>query len=118
MRAQYRGLRVARERKLANFDLPPRFARLRLCHPNAGDLRLSVSAAGNEIGVERLGRFARDLRYGDDALHAADMGELRKPGNDVADGVNAGLGGLHPLISLDDAALLLRACPFQSTASG
>jgi hypothetical protein len=35
------------------------------------------------------------------------VGELRVAGDDVADGEDAGLGGLHPFVGLDEAAIEL-----------
>ena len=47
--------------------------------------------------------------------HRADVRQLRQSGDDVADGVDAGLGGLHPLVGEDEAAVgldlhLVEAC--------
>ena len=46
------------------------------------------------------------MRRGDDqAGHGADVRELRHAADDVADGVDARLGGLHPLVGHDKAAV-------------
>src|SRR5205823_2919572 len=54
-----------------------------------------------------LHRLAGNPAYGDDAFHSARMRELREAGNDIADGIDAGLGSLHPFVHLDEAALRL-----------
>ena len=58
------------------------------------------------------GRGGRDGAYwpaifddGDDAAHGADVGQLRQSRDDVADGVDAGLGGLLHFVDLDEAAI-------------
>ena len=66
-----------------------------------------VGAGGDAVAVDRAGVFAGDAGRCDDAGHGADVRELRQAGDDVADGVDAGLGGLHPLVDHDEAAVEL-----------
>ena len=46
------------------------------------------------------------------------MRQLLRSENDVANGVDASLGGLHPFVGLDEAALRLNACLVKSNAVG
>ena len=57
------------------------------------------------VAVDRLGVLAGQLGGDDQAGHAADVRELRQAGDDIADGVDARLGGLHPLVGHDEAAV-------------
>ena len=68
--------------------------------------------------IDRLACLARDLGHRDDAFHGADVRQLRRSQHDVADGVNAGLGGLHPAIGFDEAAVWLDLGLFQTDVFG
>src|SRR5207253_9358541 len=74
---------------------------------DAPALWLAVAGTGDAVLVDGIDRLAGDLAYSNDAFHCARMRELREAGNDIADGIDAGLGGLHPFVHLDEAALRL-----------
>src|SRR6266853_1147988 len=99
------GFGVGGEGELPDLDLASGFFGLGLSQAHAADLRLTVSAAGDMVFVDRLGRLAGDTGNGHNAAHAAYVRKLRKPGDDVTDGVNAFFSGLHPFIGVNEAAL-------------
>ncbi len=71
-------------------------------------MRLAISGVGDAQFVDGVGGLAGDMGDGDDALHHGGVRELRQAGNDVTDGVEAGLIGFHELINVDEAALDFR----------
>ena len=89
------GARVRGEGELADFHVVAQFFGLGLGQPDAADLGMAVSGVRNAQRVDGLRRLARDVRDRDDAFHRAGVGQLRIAHRDVADGVDAGLGGLH-----------------------
>jgi hypothetical protein len=101
------GLGVGCKRELADLHLASGFFGFGLRESNAADLRLTIGAAGNVVLVHRFGRFSGNARHRHNALHGAGMRQLRQAGNNVTDGVDALLAGLHPLIGMDKAALHL-----------
>src|SRR5436190_1896964 len=107
--AQDGGAAVARERELADLDLQPLGARLRFRHPHTADTRLSVGGVGNAIAIDRRGGFARHVRDRDHALARGYVRQLRSAKDNVADGIDARLGGLLVRIHFDEPALQLDA---------
>src|ERR1017187_9838022 len=80
---------------------------LGLGQANAGDLRLGIGAARNARAVDCPGVLAGHARGDDQAGHRARVRQQRHSGDDIADGVDARLGRLHPLVSRDEAAVRL-----------
>ena len=101
------GLGVAGEGKLADLDFVAFLLGLGLGEAGAADLRIGVGAGGDAVAPDGAEGAAGDVGDGDDAAHGADVGELRQAGDDVADGVDAGLGGLLGFVDLDEAAIEL-----------
>src|SRR5579859_899696 len=99
------GLRVPHERELAHLHLQTFFLGLRFGHAHAGDLWVCVCAARDASFFHWARVLAGDLGNGDHAFHRARMRQLRKSGYDVADGVDARFGRLHPLIHWDESAV-------------
>ena len=62
--------------------------------------------------------FAGHLADGDDAFHRGGVRQLRHSGDDVADGVQAGLVGFLIRADVNVSALHLRARGFQTQAAG
>src|SRR5271163_3317539 len=100
-----RGARICREGELANLYVVSIFASLRLGEADAADFGMAIGSTRDVFGIDRLARLACDLRDRDDRLHGADVGELRRAQHNVTDGIDARLGGLHPGICLDEAAV-------------
>jgi len=98
------GFAVANEGELAGFHGVAGVARLLFGHADGADLRLAIGGVGNAQLVDGVRRLAGDVGYGDDALHHGGVRELRQACDDVADGVEAGLGGFHELIDVNEAA--------------
>src|SRR5271166_1786434 len=105
VRAHDAGARVGGERELADLYVVPQFLRLGFRQAHAADLGMAVSRVGNAQLVDGLHRLAGNVRHGNDAFHRARVRQLRKAHSDVADGVDAGLGGTHVLIDFHEAAL-------------
>src|ERR1019366_4842774 len=99
------GARVGGEGELADLDVMALFFGLSFGQANAADFRMAVGRVGNAQQVYRLCWVSGDVGDRDDALHPPRVGQLRIAHGDVADGVNAGFGGLHELVDLDEAAL-------------
>src|ERR1035441_4686831 len=112
------GAAIAGEGEAADFDLAALGARLGLGEADAADARLGVGAARDAVPVDRHGGLAGDVGHGDHALARRDMGELRRPRDDVADGVDSGLAGLLVSIHLDEAAVELDLGVFEADFVG
>src|SRR5205809_4392258 len=85
---------------------------------DAADFRMAKSDIRYSKRVDGLVRLVRNFRNRNNALHATNVRQLRRSENDVANGVDARLGGLHPFVGLDEAALRLNPCLLQSNAVG
>ena len=57
------------------------------------------------LDLDRFHRLTGDVSDGENAFRRSGMRELRIAHGDVADGVDAGLGGLHELVDLHESAL-------------
>ena len=79
---------------------------------------MAVGCVGNVLRIDGLALLAGDFGDRDDAFHGADVRQLRRSQHDVADGVNARLGGLHPAVGLDEAAIGLDLGSFQADVFG
>ena len=101
------GLGVSGEWKLSDLDVVALFFCLGLGKSYAGDLRLSVGAAGDAIAIHRTRVLAGQVRGDDHATHRANVSKLGHAGDDVTDGIDSGLCCLHPLIRRDEASLEL-----------
>src|ERR1035441_10041519 len=101
------GARVRSEGELANLHGVTLFLRLGFGEAHASDLGMAIGRVGNAQRVDRLHRLARDVRDRHDAFHGAGVRQLRQPHDDVADGVNPGLGGTHELVDLHGAPVEL-----------
>src|SRR5579863_1397404 len=75
---------------------------------------MSVSCARDVVRVDGFARFARNFADGDHPFHGADVRQLRRAKNNVADGVDARLGSLHPGINLYKAPIRLDVGLFQA----
>ena len=100
-------LGVTGEGELANLDLVALFLGLRLGEAYAADLGVAVGAAGDAVLPHWTRVLAGELACDDYAAHCADVRQLRESGDDVADGIHALLGGLHPLVHRDEAPVEL-----------
>ena len=101
------GFAVGEKRKLPGLHLEAGFARLLFGQADRADLRLAVGGVRAALAVKRLHLFARHAAHGDDSLHRSGVRELRKAGDDVADGVEPRLVGFEIGIRVDEAALEL-----------
>ena len=63
---------------------------------------------------DRLRRLAGDVGHRDHAFPRGHVRQLRRAGHDVADGVDARLGGLLALVHLDEAPVQFDARGFQA----
>src|SRR5271170_4452204 len=79
---------------------------------------MAICGTGDVFGIDRFARFAGDFRDGDDGFHGADVRQLRTAEHDVADGVDAGVGGLHPGIGFYEAAVGLDFGAFEADVFG
>ncbi len=59
-------------------------------------------ACGAALAVKRLHFLACHAADGDDALHGSGMRELRKPRDDIADGIKAGLVGFKKRVCVHE----------------
>src|SRR5205807_2656584 len=96
------GLGIAQEGKLANLDFAPGLLSFGLRHADASNLRIAIGGVGNGVAVDGFDSLASNFSDGNDALHESSVRELRKSGYDIARGVDAGLGRLHPFIHRDE----------------
>src|ERR1039458_3388074 len=112
------GAAIAGEGEAADFDFESLGARLSFGEADAADAGSRVSGAGDAIAIDGHGGLAGDVGDGDHAFAGGDVGELRRAGDDIANGIEAGLGGLLVRIHLDEAAVQLRARVFQADAIG
>ena len=78
---------------------------LRFGQADAADAGLGVGGAGNAVLVDRDERLAGDVVDRDHAFHRRDVRQLRRAGDDVADGVDARLARLLKLVDFDEAAI-------------
>src|SRR5260221_10361689 len=99
------GFGVGGEGELPDLDLASGFFGLGLSQAHAADLRLTVSAAGDMVFVDRLGRLAGDTGNGQNAAQRAYGRKMRKPGYHVTRGVNTFLSGVHPFIGVNETEL-------------
>src|SRR5258708_21678598 len=104
MRIDDRRLRVADEGELTNFHLEAFLFGLRLRQADAGDLRITISAAWNASAIHGLGIFPSDACRYDQASHAADVRALRQASADIFTRLAARRSPPHPLIGEDEAA--------------
>src|SRR5579863_9373303 len=116
--AQDRGLAVGQERKLPDLDLVSLGSRLRFGETDAADAGFGVGRAGDAIPVDRRRRLTGNVRDGHHALGGSDVRQLRRPGDDIADGVHAGLAGALHLVHFDEAAVQLDAGSFEADVLG
>ena len=79
---------------------------------------MAVGRVGDVLRIDRLALLAGNFGDRNDAFHRADVRQLRRSEHDVADGVDAGLGGLHPAVGLDEAAIGLDLRFFQADVFG
>ncbi len=112
--ADDRGARIRGERELADLHVVSCLAGPGFCQADAADFRMAVRRTRNVFGIDGLARLASNFRYGHDCFHSPDVGKLRRAQHDVADGVNAGFGGLHPGIRLDEFAVWFDLGAFQT----
>ena len=103
---------------LPDLDVVAGLFGLGLGQTDAANLGMAVGCVGNVLGIDGLALLAGNFGYGDDAFHRADVGQLRRPQHDVADGVDAGLGGLHPAVGLDEAPVGLDLGSLQAEVLG
>ena len=111
-------LAVAGEGEFADLHLAALRARLRLRQADAADARLGIGAARDAVPIDRHGRLARHVRHRDHAFARGHMRQLRRSRHHVADGVDAGFGGLLVLIHLDEAAVQLDLGVLQADVFG
>ena len=104
------GARIRGEGELADLHVVSGFAGSGFGEADAADFRMAIRRAGNVLGVDRLGGLAGDFCDGDQRFHGSNVRQLRGTEHDVADGVDAGLGGLHPGIGFDEFAVGLDLC--------
>src|SRR5260370_12445160 len=105
MIAEDGGFAVADEGELAGFHGIACVTGLLFGHADGADLWFAVGGVGNAQLVDGVRGLAGNVGDGDDALHHSGVRELRQAGDNVPDGVEAGLGGFHELIDVDEAAL-------------
>ena len=105
MRVEDGGFGVADEGELASLHLEAFFLRRSLGEADTSNLRVGIGAARDARFVDRLGELSGEPRGDDQAGHAANVRQLRHAADDVADGVNAGFGRLHPLVGHDEGAV-------------
>src|SRR5579872_7283237 len=98
-------LGVAGKGKFTHLDLEAFFFGLRFGEARAADLRIRVGAGRDPVAADRTEGAAGYVADGDDPAHGADVRELWEAGNDVADSVDAGLGGLLGFVHLDESAI-------------
>src|SRR5207248_9479395 len=94
------------------------FASLGFCQTDTTDFRMAKSHIRNPQRIDRPIFLVRNFRYRDNALHPPDVRQLRRSEYDIANGVNAGFGSLHPFIGFHEAALGLNASFFETNAVG
>ena len=75
-------------------------------------------AVGAALAVERLHVFPGHAADGDDAFHRSGVRELRKPGDDIADGIEMRLGGFQIRVGVDESALELGFCFLEAAIFG
>src|SRR5580700_11494508 len=114
MLADDRRARICGEGELADLYVVSILASLGFSEADTADFRMAIGRARDVFRIDWLARFARDLGDGNQGFHRSYMRQLRRPQHDVADGVDAGLGSLHPGISLDEATVGLDLCTFQA----
>src|SRR5215472_13551114 len=107
MLADDAGPRVRREGELADLHLVSRLLRIGFGHSNAADLRMTIRRVGDPQRIDLLRRLARNVGYRNDSFHRARVCQLRQPGNDVANGVDARLRRAHIFVDLHKPALHL-----------
>ncbi len=112
------GLAVGGERELADLHAAAFGAGLSLGQPDAADAGLGVGATGNPGLVDRDGGLAGHVRDGDHPLGGCHVRQLRRPGHDVADGVDARLTGALVFVDFDEAAVKLDAGALQPNVLG
>ncbi len=103
--AQRLGLAVGAEGELADVDLAPVLARLRLGLAERGDLRVAVGAARDRVVVDRHRLVLGDRLRRQFGLRVGGVGQ-RELADDVADRVDARHAGLHVLVDGDVAPLV------------
>src|SRR5271165_4608235 len=108
------GARVGGEGELTDFHVVSGFAGFGFGEADAADFGMAVRGSGDVLGIDGLAGLAGDFRYRDQRFHGSDVRELRRAEHDVADGVDAGLGGLHPGIGLDEFAVGLDLRAFEA----
>ena len=86
----------------------PGVARRLFGQADRADLRLAISGVGAAQAIERLHFLARHAPDGDQAFHRGCVRQLRQAGDDVADGVELGLGRFHVRVGVHEAALEFR----------
>ena len=93
-------LLLARNGNFPTLTLYPSARACASVKPDAADAGLGVGAAGDAIAVDGSGRLAGNVRDRHHPFRRRDVRQLRRAGDDIADGVNAGLAGaldLDPL---------------------
>src|SRR5581483_5279698 len=90
----------------------------RLRQADAANLRMAIGRIRDFVQIDWLVFFPGDLGNSNDSFHRADVRQLWRAQNDVADGVDARLIGLHPFIGFDKAALGFDAGFFQAGVVG
>src|SRR6516225_295757 len=112
------GARVGGEGKLANLNLVAQLFGPGFCEADTADFGVAVGRIRYAQHVNWLYRFSGDVRDRDDAFHGSGVRELRVSQHDVADGINAGLSGLHELVGSDEAAIDLNLRLLEANALG
>src|SRR5580698_1556909 len=112
------GLGVANEGELTDLDGVSQLLGLSFGKADAADLWLRVGASRDAVALDGPGILAGDLGSGDQSGHGAGMGELRHAGDDVSDGIDARLIGLHIFVDLDKAAVGCDLRLFKTDAFG
>jgi hypothetical protein len=110
--------RIGGEGEFADLHVVSGFAGFGFGEADAADFRMAIGCSGDVFGVDGLAGLAGDFADGDNPFHGADVRQLRRSEHDVADGIDAGFGGLHPGIHFDEAAVGLDFGAFEADVFG
>ena len=92
------GAGVGGEGELADLQLYPASPRLRFGEAYAANFGMAVGRAGNAFRVDRFPGLPAIFVTATMPSIAPTCASCGVPSDDVADGVDAGFGGLHPLV--------------------
>src|SRR6516162_3325046 len=99
------GFAVADEREFSRLHTIASFFGLFFGESDRANLGLAICSVRNARSYNGLRGQALDMRYSDDAFHHRGVSKLWHSGDNIADGVQTGLIGLHELVHVYEAVL-------------